>query len=345
MSAQGTFICYRREDSQGEAGRIDDRLRPRYGRERVFRDVHDSRPGVPFPDHLRGTVWYCRVALVVIGKRWVELLNARRDQADDWVRIEVETALASPGVTVIPVLVQGATMPGTDDLPDGIRALAYITAHELRDGRPWDDDMNRLIALIDRMVPPLPGQPPPRGTDRGRVIVPVVVLAAVAGIVFAVMGGITAAVLAYHSLNPKPTPTPTATPTPTPTATPTPTPTATPTPTPTPPPTPAPLARFVLVGSSWSGDCNANGCGMTATFRNDGGEGTASATFGVWDNQQLSGPPLAICTVPVPDAHTNGYVGAGCPAQSLYLRAYFNAHPQGPVWQHVTIDNPSGNSP
>src|SRR3989440_5640569 len=36
MSMRGIFICYRHDDAQGEAGRIDDRLRPRYGADSVL---------------------------------------------------------------------------------------------------------------------------------------------------------------------------------------------------------------------------------------------------------------------------------------------------------------------
>jgi hypothetical protein len=84
---------------------------------------------------------------------------------------------------------------------------------------------------------------------------------------------------------------------------------------------------------------------MTATFRNYGGEGTASVTFRLWDNPQFSGFALAKCTVPVPDAPTNGTVSAGCTATSGDLAAYFRTHPRGSVWFSVAVDNPTGNSP
>jgi len=160
MSGRGIFIGYRREDSQGEAGRLDDRLRPRYGTSRVFRDVYSSPAGVPFPESLLRTVASCRVLIVLIGKRWLELLDARLDAPDDWMRMELRTALSTRGVTVIPVLVQDATMPRAGDLPADIRAISSITAHELSDSR-WEYDMERLLALVDTLVPPISRPPGP----------------------------------------------------------------------------------------------------------------------------------------------------------------------------------------
>jgi TIR domain len=165
MSAGGIFICYRHEDSQGEAGRIDDHLRGRYGAHRVFRDVYGIPIGRNFPDHLARTVAGCGVVIVVIGRHWLEFLLARPDRPDDWLRMEIRTALGCPDVTVIPVLVQGATMPASDELPDDIRAIATIAAQELSDSR-WGYDMSRLAAVIDELVPPVT-RPPAAGSEPG----------------------------------------------------------------------------------------------------------------------------------------------------------------------------------
>ena len=39
------FIAYRRDDSQGFAGRIYDHLAGHFGPESVFRDINDIEPG------------------------------------------------------------------------------------------------------------------------------------------------------------------------------------------------------------------------------------------------------------------------------------------------------------
>ncbi|MGH8656808.1 MAG: hypothetical protein ACREYE_33550 [Gammaproteobacteria bacterium] len=42
------FLNYRREDSEGIAGRIFDRLHERFGPENVFRDLDTITPGAEF---------------------------------------------------------------------------------------------------------------------------------------------------------------------------------------------------------------------------------------------------------------------------------------------------------
>lgn len=157
MIGRGIFISYRREDTRGDAGRLDDRLRGRYGTELVFRDVHDSPPGISFPQHLERSVTSCRIVIVVVGARWLASMHARLSQPDDWVRLEIRTALNCLGVTVIPVLMNTEAMPQPDELPDDIRSLSTITAQQLSDTR-WDADMSRLYTVLDPLMwPQLPG--------------------------------------------------------------------------------------------------------------------------------------------------------------------------------------------
>jgi hypothetical protein len=117
------FISYRREDSGDAAGRLCDRLQTRFGRSNVFMDVDSIPYGVDFPQHLAQTVSRCDVLLVVIGERWLEARYAegpkqgqrRLDDPEDFVRIEIQSALARD-IPVVPVLIGQASMPRTDDL-------------------------------------------------------------------------------------------------------------------------------------------------------------------------------------------------------------------------------------
>jgi hypothetical protein len=52
---------------------------------------------------------------------------------------------------VIPVLVQGASMPGTDELPEDLAPLTRRNAFELHDSS-WGDDIRRLITVIERVI-------------------------------------------------------------------------------------------------------------------------------------------------------------------------------------------------
>ena len=73
--------------------------------------------------------------LVVIGKRWVNVVDnegrRRLDNEDDFVRIEVETALSN-GITVYPLLVDGASMPIKGTLPHSLEELCFRQAINVR---------------------------------------------------------------------------------------------------------------------------------------------------------------------------------------------------------------------
>jgi hypothetical protein len=140
------FISYRREDSAGYAGRICERLSSRYGAENVFMDVQDIAPGDDFADAIEKRVSECNALVAMIGPRWLSSIQARRPD-EDFVRHEIAVALRR-GVKVIPVLVGGAGMPQTRDLPDPLAPLARHQAVTLRDDR-FDDD----LAVLERAIP------------------------------------------------------------------------------------------------------------------------------------------------------------------------------------------------
>jgi len=185
------FISYRRNDSAGHAGRLFDRLKDRLGAEHVFMDVTDLRPGQDFAVELEHAVAKANCVLAVIGPRWLNAVDAsgrrRIDDPDDFVRREVGAAL-SKGASVIPVLVNGATMPRADELPEALRSLARRQAIDLSDQR-WDSDLVELIEFLaaDGNVVTAPSVPERAATKpataRGRRIgaVALVVLALVAG--------------------------------------------------------------------------------------------------------------------------------------------------------------------
>jgi len=81
---------------------------------------------------IRDALNLARVALVIIGPGWLkattdpnDISSPRRlDDPADWVRLEIETLLArGDGVSVIPVLLGGASVPKPADLPATLQAL------------------------------------------------------------------------------------------------------------------------------------------------------------------------------------------------------------------------------
>ena len=158
----GIFISYRREDTIAYAGRLYDRLVARFGAERVFMDIDTLDLGVDFVEELRRTVASCDVLLAVIGRHWLDVKDEdgrrRLDNPEDFVRTEISAALAR-NVRVIPVLVNGSTLPRSTDLPEVINGLARRNAIDLPDLH-WSQTVTTLIAALEKVVI-TPGQQPP----------------------------------------------------------------------------------------------------------------------------------------------------------------------------------------
>ncbi|MEM9056604.1 MAG: DUF1566 domain-containing protein [Pseudomonadota bacterium] len=149
------FLSYRRDDSRADAGRLYDHLSRAFGEDAVFMDVDDIAPGENFVARLETTLARCDVLLAVIGRRWTTVSDAggtpRLHDADDYVALEIATALKR-GVTVIPVLVGGATMPASGDLPPTLAALGQQQALSVRDER-FRDDVEHLVDAVRRSQP------------------------------------------------------------------------------------------------------------------------------------------------------------------------------------------------
>jgi TIR domain len=164
--AQKVFICYRREETAAHAGRLYDAMVARFGESNVFMDV-DIAPGVDFVERITKVVSGCLVLIVVMGPRWAtaedEDGNPRLADPDDFVRLEVETALRRPDVTPIPVLVSGARMPKREALPETLQPLTRRNALDLSDAR-WAYDVGRLNSTLDVLLDEVP-EPPETGAD------------------------------------------------------------------------------------------------------------------------------------------------------------------------------------
>jgi hypothetical protein len=143
------FISYRRDDSGGYARAIYDQLIERFPKERVFMDVDAIEPGLPFDEAIQRAVGGCEILLALIGRRWMEpqgRAGPRLNQPNDYVRAEIAAAL-SRNVRVIPVLLDGASMPAEETLPEPLRPLARRNAIEVSHSR-FDSDVNRLVEAI-----------------------------------------------------------------------------------------------------------------------------------------------------------------------------------------------------
>lgn len=156
MPGQETvFISYRREDSTAQAGALTAALTPLFGAETVFFDTDSITLGAPFPARISQALARASAVLVVIGPRWLEILNERLKLPDmDFVRHEISIALQPrPGSNlplVIPVLWGGAKMPKAHELPPDLAAL-HVRNGDLKSlaGTAPDVDELHLRLMMD----------------------------------------------------------------------------------------------------------------------------------------------------------------------------------------------------
>src|SRR5215813_4446458 len=147
------FISYRRSDSAAIVGHIYERLAARYKAESVFRDINKMPLGKNFYEHIKEELAGCDIVLVVIGPQWLAIDaqgQSRIQQADDPVRLEVEAALAS-GATVIPVLVEGAAIPKSADLPESLKEFPALAGTRVNI-EDFDTHIERLSQSIDDIL-------------------------------------------------------------------------------------------------------------------------------------------------------------------------------------------------
>jgi TIR domain/Histone H1-like nucleoprotein HC2 len=141
--AAGVFLSFRPEDAAW-AARVRDRLQRRL----LMWKQNDLGRGVRFANALKTRAGEVEAVVLIIGKNW--LAGVRNDPSDR-VRIEIEAALERK-IRVIPVLVDGASMPSVSALPESLKILARLQPIELSPGR-FDSDVERLEGTLrDRPI-------------------------------------------------------------------------------------------------------------------------------------------------------------------------------------------------
>ncbi|WP_433256872.1 toll/interleukin-1 receptor domain-containing protein [Streptosporangium sp. CA-135522] len=178
------FLSYRRGDSSDVTADLYQLLAGRYGRRNVFMDVHSIRPGRDFRRELDEVIKRCDVLVAVIGPQWLDIRDEhgrrRVDQPEDYVRIEIETAL-SARLPVVPVLVCGAVLPRRENLPQSLADLPYMQGASLRPPPDFREDFHTLVTRFEETLQLHASgtitPPPPKPGPRRRLKVAVLVLA------------------------------------------------------------------------------------------------------------------------------------------------------------------------
>jgi hypothetical protein len=161
-------ISYRRSDSSAISGRIYDRLCTHYGERSVFMDIDDIPFGIDFRGHIQEILQRTDILIAVIGTQWLGMNTdgaSRIQEKTDPVRVEIETALARK-TPIIPVLVDGAKMPDSSQLPPEFDNFAFLNAAEVTSGRDFRSHMERLIAAIDHVTAANTPARQPQATSR-----------------------------------------------------------------------------------------------------------------------------------------------------------------------------------
>jgi len=145
------FISYRREDSFSYARTTYRELVHHISKNRVFMDVDTVAPGADFVDVIQKAVAESDVLVAFIGKNWAGVDRngkSRLNNPNDFVRLEISAALER-NIRVIPVLVDGMTMPSQDTLPTSLKTLTRRNAMEISHTR-FDYDVERLVTAVLR---------------------------------------------------------------------------------------------------------------------------------------------------------------------------------------------------
>lgn len=163
MNTAAIFVSYRQADARAWAVALRDELVSAFGEQAVFFDA-DSLQAGRWSEQIEAALQGCRALVVVIGRQWQEARDAdgrrRIDDPDDVHRREVEHGLRRAGVAVLPVLVDGATMPLAATLPAGLQDLAArqaLTWSARADHRALDRE--RLLAAVQEATGLVPRRP------------------------------------------------------------------------------------------------------------------------------------------------------------------------------------------
>jgi hypothetical protein len=133
--AAGVFISFRPDDAAW-AARIRERLQRHAG-------PHGLGRGADFANALKTGAAKLDAVVLIIGRSW---LAGMLDDPSDPVRIEIEAAL-NRKIPVIPVLVDGASMPAVAALPESLKVLTRLQPIELSAGS-FDSEMAGLEETV-----------------------------------------------------------------------------------------------------------------------------------------------------------------------------------------------------
>ena len=154
MPKTKVFISYRRAGALHAAARIRKQIQSAFQDVDVFMDIDAMPIGVDFVRYLQTEVQASHVLLAFIDPDWSAIRDAtghrRLDDENDVVRVEVAAALTAR-IPVVPLVLDGASFPKADELPENLKPLSRQAGIELR-GTSFDADTTRLLSRLEPLL-------------------------------------------------------------------------------------------------------------------------------------------------------------------------------------------------
>ena len=150
------FLSYRRDDSGDAVNWLYEKLDQKFGANILFMDTGSIEPADSWDDKILKKLEESEIVLVVIANEWLikgidEFGRRRIDKENDWVRMEIKTAL-NRSKMVYPILIDGAKMPPPDALPDPIKRLSNHQAYEVNVNAGSNSGIEGLFNLLNNTL-------------------------------------------------------------------------------------------------------------------------------------------------------------------------------------------------
>gem|GEM_PF-3541347 len=122
---------------------------------KVFYDKDEVDAGGSISSTIREAIKECEVVIVIIGRQWLSMTDdegqRKIDNDQDYTRLELEAAFEMDK-HVIPVLIESATVPSREELPQLLRRLSDNSGIKVRpDERNFMSDMRAVLAGLKRL--------------------------------------------------------------------------------------------------------------------------------------------------------------------------------------------------
>lgn len=149
-------VSFHADDVGASAARLKERLAAQLGQEALVWGVENLvEIGDDWYEVITQKTAESAALVVVIGPQWLTIERNGQSwlqDTDDYDQLALTTALANSGVKVIPVLLDGASMPTAAQLPEGLQSLARRGRVELSEEN-FETTIQSLVDTLQKALP------------------------------------------------------------------------------------------------------------------------------------------------------------------------------------------------